>query len=78
MSSGHHISMEHRLRRKHFLVNPDTNSSSGIYLKEYERKRKRKRKKRKTRREKRKRGLKGVPSETAQKFDYCTKKSSSN
>ena len=27
MSSGHHISMKHRLRRKHLLLNPNTNAS---------------------------------------------------
>ena len=26
MSSGHHISMEHRQRRKHLLLNPNTNA----------------------------------------------------
>ena len=26
MSSRHHISMEHRVRRKHLLLNPDTNA----------------------------------------------------
>ena len=30
MSSGHHISMEHRLRRKHLLLNPNTNARSGM------------------------------------------------
>ena len=30
VSSGHHISTEHRLRRKHLLLNSDTNASSDI------------------------------------------------
>ena len=38
LSSGHHISMEHRLRRKH--LNSDTNASSKSYLKEIQEKRK--------------------------------------
>ena len=38
MSSGHHISMDHRLRRKH--LNSDTNASNKKYLKEMEEKRK--------------------------------------
>ena len=38
MSSGHHISMEHRLRRKH--LNSDTNVSNKTYLKELQEKRK--------------------------------------
>ena len=32
MSSRHHISMEHRLRRKHLLLNPSTRARSGIYV----------------------------------------------
>ena len=36
MSSGHHISMEHRLRRKH--LNSDTNASNKKYLKEIQEK----------------------------------------
>ena len=40
MSSGHHISTEHRLRRKHLLINPDTNASNKTYLKEIQGKRK--------------------------------------
>ena len=32
MSSRHHISMEHRLRRKHVLLNPSTHARSGIYV----------------------------------------------
>ena len=31
MSSGHHISMEHLLRRKHLVLNPNTKARSGIY-----------------------------------------------
>ena len=38
MSSGHHISMEHRLRRKQ--PNSDTNASNKTYLKEIQEKRK--------------------------------------
>ena len=38
MSSGHHISMEHRLRRKQ--LNSDTNASNKTYLKEIQEKRK--------------------------------------
>ena len=38
MSSGHHISMEHRLRRKQ--LNSDTNASNRKYLKEIQEKRK--------------------------------------
>ena len=38
MSSGHHISMEHRLRRKQ--LNSDTNASNKQYLKEIQEKRK--------------------------------------
>ena len=41
MSSRHHISMEHRLRRKHLLLNPNTNASNETYLKEIQKKRKR-------------------------------------
>ena len=36
MSSGHHISMEHRLRRKQ--LNSDTNASNKKYLKEVQEK----------------------------------------
>ena len=36
MSSGHHISMEHRLRRKQ--LNSDTNASNKTYLKEIQEK----------------------------------------
>ena len=38
MSSGHHISMEHRLRRKQ--LNSDTNANNKTYLKEVQEKRK--------------------------------------
>ena len=38
MSSGHHISMEHRPRRKQ--LNSDTNASNKKYLKEIQEKRK--------------------------------------
>ena len=38
VSSGHHISMEHRLRRKQ--LNPDTNASNKTHLKEIQEKRK--------------------------------------
>ena len=38
-SSGHHISMEHRLRRKQ--LNSDTNASNKSYLKEIQEKKKR-------------------------------------
>ena len=38
MSSGHHISMEHRLRRKQ--LNSDTDASNKTYLKEIQEKRK--------------------------------------
>ena len=38
MSSGHHISMEHRLRRKQ--LNSDTNATKKKYLKEIQEKRK--------------------------------------
>ena len=38
MSSGHHISMEHRLRRKQ--LNSDTNASNKTYLKEIQEQRK--------------------------------------
>ena len=40
MSSRHHISMEHRLRRKHPELNSDTDASNETYLK-YMKKRKR-------------------------------------
>ena len=40
--SGHHISMEHQLRRKHLLLNSDTDASNEKCLKEIQRKRKRK------------------------------------
>ena len=36
MSSRHHISMEHRLWRKHLLLNPDINARSGIFFKKQE------------------------------------------
>ena len=45
MSSGHHISIEHRLRRKQQKVNSDTNASNKTYLKATQEKRKRKNKK---------------------------------
>ena len=32
LSSGHHVSVEHRLRRKHLLLNLDTNAGSGTNL----------------------------------------------
>ena len=38
MSSGHHISMEHRLRRRQ--LNSDTNATNKTYLKEIQEKRK--------------------------------------
>ena len=38
LSSGHHISMEHRQRRKQ--LNSDTNASNNTYLKEIQEKRK--------------------------------------
>ena len=38
MSSGHHISMEHRLRRKQ--LNSDTNAGNKKYLKEIQEQRK--------------------------------------
>ena len=34
MSLGHHISMEHRPRKKHLLLNSDTNPSNETYLEE--------------------------------------------
>ena len=40
-ASGHHISMEHRLRRKHLLLNPDTNARKGIKSRKHFFKRKR-------------------------------------
>ena len=33
MSSGHHISMEHRLRRKHQKLNSDTDARNETHLK---------------------------------------------
>ena len=39
MSSGHHISMEHRLRRKQ--LNSDTDASNKTYLNEIQEKKKR-------------------------------------
>ena len=39
MSSRHHISMEHRLRRKHLFFNSDTNATNETYLKEIQEKR---------------------------------------
>ena len=39
MSSRHHISMEHRLRKKHLLLNLDTNARSGMYIEKKEEKR---------------------------------------
>ena len=48
VSSGHHISMEHRLRRKHILLNPDTNARKER-KKEKHSKQKKKEKKRKKR-----------------------------
>ena len=41
MSSGHHISMEHRLRRKHVQLNSDTDASNETFWKEIQEKRKR-------------------------------------
>ena len=32
LSSGHHVSVEQRLRRKHLLLNLDTNARSGTKL----------------------------------------------
>ena len=40
-SSGHHISMEHQLRRKHVQLNSDTNASNATFWKEIQEKRKR-------------------------------------
>ena len=45
--SGHHISMEHRLRRKHLLLNPDTHAKKEETNKEKEKKKERKEKERK-------------------------------
>ena len=39
VASGHHISMEHRLRRKHLQLNSDTNASNETVLKEIQEKR---------------------------------------
>ena len=39
MSSGHHISMEHRLRRKHQKLNSDTDARNETYLKAKKKKR---------------------------------------
>ena len=41
MSSGHHISMEYRLRKKHLSLNSDTGAGCETYLKEIQEKRKR-------------------------------------
>ena len=38
MSSGHHISMEHRLGRKHLQLNSETNASNETVLKEIQEK----------------------------------------
>ena len=38
MSSGHHISMEHRLRRKHLQLNSDIYASNETFLKKQRRK----------------------------------------
>ena len=40
MSSGHHISTEHRLRRKHQKLNSETNASNEIHLDEKKQRRK--------------------------------------
>ena len=40
VSSGHHVSTEHRLRRKHLLLNLSTKVRSGKYLKERQEKHK--------------------------------------
>ena len=32
VSSGHHISMQHRLQRKHLLLNLDTNARKETYM----------------------------------------------
>ena len=36
VSSGHHISMEHRLLKKHLQLNSETDASNGTYLKKQE------------------------------------------
>ena len=70
MSSGHHISMEHRLRRKQ--LNSDANASKS-YLKEIHEKRKdetfflRKKEKKQKKRDFFQKGPKEVYPETAQK-----------
>ena len=64
MSSRHHISMEHRLRWKHLLLNPIAHASTSMYLKEKKKKKKNKKKKEKTRKKgekKEKRPQRGVP-----------------
>ena len=40
MSSGHHISMEHRLRRKHISLNSETNAGNEMLLKDKKKQRK--------------------------------------
>ena len=73
LSSRHHISMEHRLRKKHLLLNPDTNAGkeknkkkkmkkekkNKIHEKEKEKRRKEKRRKEKGRKRKWKKAPKG-------------------
>ena len=73
LSSRHHISMEHRLRKKHLLLNPDTNARKEKTNTEKHSKKKKKKKTRSKKKEKeeetkkgekkggkKKRGLKGV------------------
>ena len=49
VSSGHHISMEYRLRRRHLLLNPGTNARKEKQTRKTLKKEKKKRKKRRTR-----------------------------
>ena len=47
VSPGHHISMEHRLRRKHLKLNSDTDASDEICLEDKEKKKKKRKEKKK-------------------------------
>ena len=72
VSSRHHISMEHRLRRKHLLLNPFTNArkeKERKTIKKKKKKKKKERKRRKKRREK-KRWKKGKRQGVAEKLNF--------
>ena len=69
VSSRHHISMEHRLRRKHLLLNPDTNARKEKKEKHQKKERTKKKEEKKGRNKEGKEASKGwYPPRRAETF----------